>query len=454
MTVEKILIVDSDILIRNFLVETLRRRHFDVNGIENGMKALAMIKQEHYDLVIADMVMSDITGLELLKQLKEHSPTTLTVILTASGSIENAVEAMSLGAFNYLIKPCSPDTIEAVIAKAKEHAHLVAENHYLRQQLAPNSMRQKHTMVCESPAMQKVFKEIINIANSHASVFIHGESGTGKEVIAHAIHNQSQRASRPFIKVNCAAIPETLIEAEFFGHEKGAFTGASQRRIGRFELAHMGTLLLDEITETPLALQAKLLRVTQEQEFERIGGSKSIKVDVRLISTSNRSIEDAIAGKMLREDLYYRLNVVPIYLPPLRERKEDILPLANYFLDKLSEECRSPRKSLSQAAIDKLLSYHWPGNIRELANVIERAIVINDAESIGKEHLLIGSQCLTQNPALPAGISLKEIEKLCIKETLSMQDEDLEKTAKILGISVRTLRSKISLHKLSRLITQ
>jgi len=445
----KILIVDDEILVRNFLADTLKRKHFEVATAENGQKALTLLKDHTFDLVITDMKMPDLTGIDVLRKVKELSPHTVVIVITAFGSIENAVEAMRLGAFNYLVKPFSPDTIEAIIEKAQEHLSLLEENQSLRQQLYSNE-RHEQTFICESPAMKQIYSQILQAAKSNASIFIHGESGTGKEVVAHAIHHHSLRANAPFIKVNCAAVPETLIESEFFGHEKGAFTGATARHLGRFELANRGTLLLDEITETPPGLQAKLLRVTQEQEFERIGGTKSIKVDVRLISTSNRDMKEAIANKMIREDLYYRLDVIPFHLPPLRERKEDIIPLANYFLEKLSFENRQQKKALTDDAKAKLLAYPWPGNIRELSNVIERALVMDHANQIAAEHLLIesaGSPAQSVSTAgknsLPTGITLQELEKRLIIETLQAQQHNRAETAKILGISTRKLSSKL-----------
>ncbi|MEI8124472.1 MAG: sigma-54 dependent transcriptional regulator [Parachlamydiaceae bacterium] len=389
MSIEKILIVDDELLVRNFLAETLRRKHFDVTTAENGTKALNLLKETTFDMVITDMKLPDFTGIDILRKAKELNQNTVVVIITAFGSIENAVDAMRLGAFNYLIKPFSPDTIEAVIEKAREHLSLIEENQYLRQQLSSGGGRSPQSIICESPSMKLIFEQVAQIANSNASVFIHGESGTGKEVIAQAIHKHSPRANRPFIKVNCAAVPETLIESEFFGHEKGAFTGANARRLGRFELANGGTLLLDEITETPASLQAKLLRVTQEQEFERVGGVKPIRVDVRLVSTSNRNMKEAIANKLIREDLYYRLDVVPIQIPPLRERKEDIIPLAEYFLEKTAIENHRNKKKLTAEAKKKLLKYAWPGNVRELSNVIERAVVLDNDPQVSPANLLI-----------------------------------------------------------------
>lgn len=451
MTLEKILVVDDEGLVRNFLSETLRRKNFEVSVAENGMKAIALMKETAFDLVITDMRMPDLTGIDVLKKAKEMNPSVAVIVITAFGSIENAVEAMRLGAFNYLIKPFSPDTIEAVIEKVQDHLSLVNENHYLRE---TTSLMAPSEVVSESPAMKKILKEVMQIAKSNANVLIHGESGTGKEVIAHAIHYNSLRAQKPFIKVNCAAIPDTLIESEFFGHEKGSFTGADNRRLGRFELANKGTLLLDEITEVPLSLQPKLLRAIQEQEFERVGGTKPIKVDVRIISTTNRDIHQAIHDKVLREDLYYRLNVIPIKIPPLRERKEDIIPLAAYFLAKFSRENHMEPKLLSKKAEEQLLDYDWPGNVRELSNIIERAVVISPQSEIKPDSLSLnqtrlGAPKLTTREddskmiSVPIGVTLEELEKQLIIETLAANNQNRTKTAHMLNISIRTLRNKL-----------
>jgi two-component system response regulator AtoC len=441
MSIEKILVVDDEALMRNFLVEALKRKGLEAIAAENGPKALNLLKEQSFDLVITDMKMPGITGMDVLKAIKEISPRTLVIVVTAFGTIENAVEAMQSGAFHYLIKPFSLESLMANIEKANQHMALVEENTYLREQIIPHPCGR--SIIAESPAMKKILQDIQQIAKSNANVFINGETGTGKEIIAHLVHYSSPRANQPFIKVNCAAVPEALVESEFFGHEKGAFTGATSKRLGRFELADKGSLLLDEITEIPLALQAKLLRVTQEQEFERVGGSKSIKVDVRLISTSNRDIHEAIANKVLREDLYYRLNVVPIYLPPLRERQEDILPLAEYFIERTCQGNHLERKTLSLEAKKKLLSYRWPGNVRELANIIERSIVMDQGKIIQDHHLhLEGPMASTI-----VGKTLQEIEKQLIVETLQMH-ENRTKAAETLGISVRTLRDKLQEHHL------
>lgn len=462
MTIEKILIVDDETIVRNFLAETLRRKHFDITTAENGQKAIAILKDTVFDMVITDMKMPDLTGIDLLKKIKELSPSTIVVVITGFGSIENAVEAMRHGAFNYLIKPFSPDTIEALIEKAQEHTSLLAENSYLRQQISSGNSRSPTKVIAESEAMKQILADVAQVAKSNASVFIQGESGTGKEVIAQTIHQNSPRANRTFIKVNCAAIPETLIESEFFGHEKGAFTGANARRLGRFELANGGTLLLDEITEIPITVQAKLLRAIQEQEFERVGGTKPVKVDVRLISTSNRDIKEAIAQKVLREDLYYRLNVVPIFLPPLRERAEDIIPLAEYFLQKISQENHRKCKTLSVEAAKKLLAYNWPGNTRELANIMERAVVMDSGNEVTTSHIFINSNPINdvlsktgmrgelkdQSDSNLVGTTLEELEKKLIIETLAAHKNNQTKAAETLGISTRTLRNKIVTYKL------
>ena len=431
---EKILVVDDDKLVRNFLVEALQRKGFDAWMAENGKSALNMLRETSFDIVLTDLKLPDINGLEVLKCAKELHPSTAVIVITGFGSIENAVQAMQMGAYNYILKPFPFEVVEALIAKAQEHTHLFVENQTLK------SGVEKQQVVAESRAMQQILADVARIAPTDATVFIQGESGTGKEVIAQAIHTQSRRAAQPFIKVNCAAVPDTLIESEFFGHEKGSFTGATARRLGRFELAHGGTLLLDEVTEIPPSLQAKLLRALQEQEFERIGGSKPIKVDVRIISTSNRNMQEAIAQKVLREDLYYRLNVVPLLLSPLRERKEDILPLARYFLQK-------SEKKLTKSAEDKLLHYSWPGNTRELFNVLERASLLAPKGTIDAPqlHLEMSSSVMAkEHVQIPLGTPLKELEKKYILETLLAHQEDKHKAAETLGITLRSLNSKLS----------
>lgn len=375
MRVEKILVVDDEPIMREFLTEALRRKRYFVESAENGKVALTKLKKQEFDLVITDMKMPFIPGTELVKEIKKLSDKTVVIVMTAFGTIESAVEAMREGAFHYLLKPFTPDAIEALIEKVDSHLQLLSENAYLRDEMA--DYQNKNIFIAESPVMKRLAEDAQKIAKSNASVLIHGESGTGKEVMASYIHAHSLRKNNPYICVNCAAIADTLLESEFFGHEKGSFTGAQSRRLGRFELADRGTLLLDEITEIPISLQPKLLRVIQEREFERVGGSKSIGVDVRLISTSNRNLQEAIDNKFFREDLFYRLNVVPLCLPPLRERKEDIIPLAQHYLSRFCAENKKAEKRLSKKMQKQLLAHHWPGNVRELANLMERLIVLD-----------------------------------------------------------------------------
>lgn len=439
MTVEKILIVDDELIMRSFLVEALKRKGIDALAVENGEKALKLLHEQSFDMVITDMKMGAVSGMDVLRKTKELSPSTLIIVVTAYGTVENAVEAMQLGAFHYLIKPFSLECLMATIEKANQHTVLVEENQYLRQQCSPT----QH-VIAESPAMKQIMQGIERIAKSNASVFISGETGTGKEVIAQCIHDHSTRANQPFIKVNCAAVPESLVESEFFGHEKGAFTGATNKRLGRFELANRGTLLLDEVTEIPLGLQAKLLRATQEREFERVGGSKPIKVDIRMVSTSNRDIKEALKNKVLREDLYYRLNVIPIYIPPLKERQEDIIPLAKHFLDRVCKNNHVEKKSLSKSAQEKLLRYPWPGNVRELANVIERATVMDQGKVIEAEHLYLDGPGVN----LIVGKTLQELEKQLIVDTIQSHPNNT-KAAETLGISVKELRDKLREYNLA-----
>jgi two-component system response regulator AtoC len=447
MTIDKVLIIDEQDQYRHQLETALKRKKREVVSVEKGHSALELLKHYPFDLILCDYRLSDIDSAEVLRASKER-PHTLFILLVTKENEEAGVEFLQKGAFSYLQKPLFPTSLEIMLQKAEEHALLLHENHTLRQEISssPRGIREK--MIAESTIMKQLLRDVAKIAKSNASVFINGESGTGKEVIAHAIHFSSQRAGHPFIKVNCAAVPEPLIESEFFGYEKGAFTGAVQKKLGRFELADKGTLLLDEISEIPLGVQAKLLRAIQEQEFERVGGTRSIQVDVRLIATSNRDMKEAIDHKLFREDLYYRLNVVPLQLPPLRERKEDILPLAEYFLERLCEENHKPKKRLSSESKKKLLDYHWPGNIRELANIIERTVVMDSSDQIEPEHLCLDPlACKIKQTQSTLGMTLEELEKQHILDTLAAHHYNRTKAADALGISIRTLRNKMKVFK-------
>jgi two-component system response regulator AtoC len=435
--IEKVLIADDEPLMLRFIADSLKRLGKEVLFAKDGKEAIQSIENESMDLVITDMKMPFKSGFDVLKAAKGSSSSPLVILVTAHGTIESAVEAMKLGAFHYLIKPFSIEALESVLEKAEEHLRLIKENMFYKSDA-------KHPcLVSESAAMKKILQDLEKIAKSNASVFITGESGTGKEVIAAAIHDLSYRKQYPFVKVNCAAIPETLLESEFFGHEKGSFTGAHVRKTGRFELAGQGTLLLDEVTEIPLVLQPKLLRAIQEQEFERVGGLRPIKVNVRFLATSNRNMQEAIETKVFREDLYYRLNVVPIQIPPLRERKEDILPLAKFFLEKFCRENHKAMKHFTMSAIEKLENYPWPGNVRELANIIERTIVLDFDPMVDAAHLYLDSTMVTPIKVQSQGITLHEMEKRLILDTLEAQHQNRTKTASALGISVRTLRNKL-----------
>ncbi len=478
MAINKILVADDEKLIRTFLKNALERQTFEVHMAEDGQTALNLLKKGAFDLLITDMKMPYKSGLELLKAAKKIDPGLMVIIMTAHGTIENAVEAVKEGAFNYLIKPFSLESLETLIEKAKEQQKMIKENLFFRLENQKSSQLLHHSLY-----LTKKLSEIKKIALSDASVLISGESGTGKEVVAATLHSLSSRCKKPFIKVNCAAIPESLIEAEFFGHEKGAFTGAEQKRIGRFELADGGTLLLDEISEIPLTLQAKLLRVLQEQEFERVGSSKPVKINVRILATSNRNMEEAIQKKLFRKDLFFRLNVVPFKIPPLRERKADILPLAAYFLDKFTKKYKKEPKTFSLPAQKKLLDYPWPGNVRELSNILERVVVLDLSQNVSPEELYLDKvsgasssssaaaaeklkntlmakanlpstastdKNVKKEPDLEAGQkkevqnqSLAEMEKKLILKTLQEQNNSRSKTARILGISERTLRYKL-----------
>lgn len=448
MAIEKILVIDDEFLIRNFLKDVLERKGKEVLLAKDGKEGIELIKkEERIDCIITDMKMPEKSGMEILTFAKQHNPQLVVILITAFGTIEEAVQATKKGAFYYLIKPFSPEAIETIIEKAEEHIALIQENNYLRAKVLSDK---EHLLIAQSPSMKKIYQQVIKIAASNAAVFINGESGTGKEVIAQAIHAHSLRKELPFIKVNCAAIPPTLIESEFFGHEKGSFTGAFTRRLGRFEMANKGTLLLDEITEIPLFLQPKLLRVIQEQEFERVGGTKPLQVDVRFIATSNRNMKDAIDQNIFRQDLYYRLNVVPIHIPPLRERKEDILPIAHYFLKKFSLENHKNTKFFSKAAEEKLLDYSFPGNVRELANIIERCVVLDFSEKIEEDHLYLDLKMnftKKQEPLVLDDKTLKECEKKHILQILKEQNNNRTKTANVLGISLRTLRNKLKIYQ-------
>lgn len=417
---QKILIIEKQALIREVLMNSFQNREAQFFSFEDGMNAIQVLETQKFEVIFCD-----VKGSQVLARYRKHLLGTPVVFLKNEGD-QSAVVVDDV-----LLKPFEQKDVE----------HLL-RGIYGKQEIKP-------MIIAESQAMKKVIKRAEKIAKSQANVFISGESGTGKEVIAQMIHAKSKRTSFSLVTVNCAALSETLIESEFFGHEKGSFTGAHSKRIGRFELADKGTLLLDEISEIPAQLQAKLLRVVQEQEFERVGGRELLHVDVRIISTSNRNMKDAIKEKQFREDLYYRLNVIPIFLPPLRERLEDIIPLAEFFL---SESCKKndlPLKILSEAGKQRLLSYPWPGNIRELRNVIEHTVIMDYSEVVEEEHLFLEQTYGKKKEDFsPSKLKLKELEKIHILEALKECGNNRTSASKRLGISVRTLRNKLNLYQI------
>lgn len=374
-----ILVADDEPNIRRVFEAMFAREGHTVLTAENGKKALALASQHPIDMLISDLIMPDMNGVEVLQKVKQLHPQCSAIIVTAYGSIKSAVEAMKYGAFNYLQKPFDMEEVRNLVKQGLEHRALLAEYPELNRPVT-GSLKLDN-LDCVSDKMQEVYKIVERAADSRATVLIRGESGTGKELIAKALHSNSPRAARPFIAVSCAALPETLLESELFGHEKNAFTGAATAKPGRFEMANQGTLFLDEIGDIPATVQIKMLRVLQEWEFERIGGTKSIKVDVRLIAATNKDLEKEVAEGNFRSDLYYRLNIVTIFIPPLRERAEDIPTLTEHFLAKFNKQNARKITTISSDSWQLLNAYHWPGNVRELENAIERAVVLSDREA-------------------------------------------------------------------------
>ena len=437
--IAKVLIVDDEVIIRESLRDWLSDIGHQILIAEDGPQALGVIEKEEPDIVIADLMMPGIDGIELLKRAKEISPSIEVIIITAYGSIPTAITAMREGAYDYIEKPFCPERVELLIEKIMGHQRLVEENISLHRKL--EERYQFEDIIAKSSKMQQIIEVIKTVAKSNASVLITGESGTGKELVARAIHSQSYRKDKPFVAVSCGALSETLLESELFGHEKGAFTGAHVQRNGKLEVANEGSLFLDEIGEMSANIQVHFLRVLEEKEFTRVGGNKLIKTDLRLISATNKDIKKAVTSGQFREDLYYRLNVVTIGLPPLRERKEDVLLLARHFLKKFVAENQKEIIDFPPEAIDYLLNYDWRGNIRELEITIERAVILAKGSYIGIADLPQESSLLARSA--PQGKSLREVEKGHILNILSEIDGNYSEAARILGISRVTLYNKI-----------
>jgi DNA-binding NtrC family response regulator len=440
-----ILVVDDDTLVREFIVEVLERKNYRIESVDCGETAVELLKTREFDLVITDLKMKGISGMEVLQTAVTTQPECRVIVVTAFGTIDSAVEAMKIGASDYVTKPFSASELEILVERVLEMKKLKEENRFLKQELADKYSFEN--LVGQSPSMIKVFEAIKSVANSPSTVLISGETGTGKEIVARAIHHNSKRADKPFVKMNCAALPEGLIESELFGHEKGAFTGAVRSTVGRFEQANSGTLLLDEISEIPPIIQAKLLRVIQERELERLGSGQTIPVDVRLIATSNRDLKKEVSEGRFRDDLFFRLQVIPIDLPPLRKRLDDIPLLCEHFIKKYCHREGIPSKKLSEKLMKYMMSYGWPGNVRELENYIERAVVISADQELRLSdfppEITVGSAGI-ENSESDSATTIAEMEKRLIFKTLEANNFNKAQTAEALGITARTLRNKLN----------
>ncbi len=445
-TKRNILVVDDEQTMRDFLSTSLKSR-YQVHTASNGTEALAVLRAEKIDLVLSDMQMPGRGGMELLSDIRTHLDyQPVVIMMTAFGSIELALDATRRGAQDFLTKPFGMDQLDHAIGRAFEFANLKTENKSLRTNLA---VRSDHKgMLGNNPAMTQLREKIAMIADSRGTVLLQGESGTGKEVVARAIHESGNRAEGPFIRINCAAIPEALLESELFGYERGAFTGAVAARQGKFELADGGTLLLDEISEMPFAMQAKLLRVLQEREYMRLGAKYATKTDVRIIATTNRNLKEEIKAHNFREDLYFRLNVIPLRIVPLRLRKDDIPLLAAHFCQNFCAENEKPLMEISETAMRCLMAMDWPGNVRQLQNVLERAVILSSSNSLDEEILGLSEEmdATDRSSGMSQDMTLKDMERELIMRKLENTRGNRTQAAHELGISVRTLRNKLNLY--------
>jgi two-component system response regulator HydG len=440
----RVLVVDDDEAIREALSRTLEKLGYEVAVAQDGQVGLDRLRQGGIHILLADLKMPKLSGQELLKAAKAIAPDIEVIVITGHGTVEDAVEAMKEGAYDFITKPFKRVQLEKTIRKAAEKQALVLQNRALQQRL--DELQGTGQIIGGSPAMLRTLDLVNQVAASAATVLIQGKSGTGKELIANAIHQGSPRRDRPFIKVNCAALPETLLESELFGYERGAFTGAVARKEGRFELADGGTLFMDEIGDLSPATQAKLLRVLQEGEFERLGGTRTLKADVRLVAATNADLAGLVRERRFREDLFYRLNVITIQIPPLRERQEDIPLLAQHFLRRFSTKNAKPITGFTDEAMDLLQTYAWPGNVRELENVIERAVVLTHAAMISPADFpetVVGSDQAARHLVISIGTRLEEVEDRLIDETLRYTKGDKTLAAKLLGIATRTIYRRL-----------
>jgi len=431
------------------LVDYLTSQGYTVLGTRSTLQAHEALKNDSFDIVMSDLRLEDGNGLDLLRQVRQISPKTYGILMTGYATMDTAVEAIRIGLFDYLIKPVLPAQLDLLLQRLESLRQLQSENSYLRQAQAAD-VSTGNVVWGRSALMQDILEMVKKVAATHATVLIQGESGTGKEVVAHAIMQNSPRANMPFVKVNCAAVPETLLESEFFGHEKGAFTGAVARREGRFETANGGTLLLDEIAEIPMSLQVKLLRVLQEREFERVGGNKTIRVDVRLIASTNRDLQEEVRKGNFREDLYYRLNVVPINLPPLRLRGEDVTDLIEFYVTHFARKHGKNISGVSPESMERLKAYRWPGNVRELQNTLERAVIMSTLDGpVEVPDFALAEKAgvfsnLNVADSLP---TVDEMERRLIGYMLLQTNHNKTRAAEKLAISLRTLRNKLRAYR-------
>jgi len=434
----RVLVVDDEPMVCLALTNWLEEENYFAQAVEDGPQAIKAVRGENWDIVLLDLRMPGMDGLEVLKKVKEIAPQTVVIMMTAYASIPGAVQAMKEGAYDYIVKPLDVDQLTLMLKRIVEHQQLITENILLRKRLT--EQYEFEDIIGRSEAMQEVFSMIKAVTDTNATVLITGETGTGKELVARAIHSNSSQRYGPFVATSCGALPETLLESELFGYEKGAFTGADRTKKGRFELANGGTLFLDEVGDISMKTQIKLLRVLQEKSFSRLGGTGQIKVDVRLISATNRDLVAAIEEGSFRSDLYYRLNVVSIQLPPLRDRKDDVPLLAVHFINKYNVEFNKKFDRVDRKAMDFMMDYHWPGNVRELENVIERALVIDHGPEVQVKHLPF---CNVESPLTEEPQSLQEVERIHIEKMLQKNDWNIAKTARLLNIDRSTLHKKI-----------
>lgn len=439
----RILVVDDEVNARTALAELLREEGFEVEMAADAFKALGKYEAFLPHVVVTDLKMPGMDGIELVKKIRATEDPAAVVVITAFGEVSSAVEAMRAGAADYLTKPLNFDELLVVLERVFEAQNVAREMHQLRARVRDRVA--PHNIIGDSPPMQRVFEIIDQVAPSKASILVTGESGTGKELVANAIHQRSPRAGGPFVKLHCAALAETLLESELFGHERGSFTGAMARKDGRFSLADGGTLFLDEIGEISSSLQVKLLRFLQEHEFERVGGTQTIRVDVRIIAATNRNLQDEIAKGRFREDLYYRLNVVSLEMPPLRERRADIPALVKFFIDRYAKENAKAIDGCTPQTLELLINYHWPGNVRELENAMERAVVLSAGPLLEPKHLPPNIKPTTAATGLPLipGATMAELERYAILETLKATGGSTSRAAEMLGISTRTIQYRL-----------